>query len=208
MKRYLILLIFISNFCLAQTEKQPEYEKNDLRLNLKLPHINHLSLKPNENFRDDQFGFNGYGLGIEYSYKENRFLETSFSFVLTFELPFPASVDKEYNKSLYSYFISTTDNIIHKRFTFGYGINYSVNYWSEWYRDLGTVNLPIIEKTTYENRSLGVTLNSYYRIGKTLNVGFIYRPSLFNLDNGFDLTYEHLISLELNWRIKLFNLRK
>ncbi|WP_338759223.1 hypothetical protein WAF17_11330 [Bernardetia sp. ABR2-2B] len=111
-------------------------------------------------------------------------------------------------ETLFSYYVSTTDNIIHNRFTYGYGINYSVNHWGEWYRDVGLINLPTIDITDYKNKNLGITLNTYYRIGKTLNIGVIYRPSLLNLSDGFKPIYEHLLSLEANWRIKLCNLKK
>lgn len=205
MKRYLILLIFVSNFCLAQTERRTEYEKNDFRLDLKLPHINHLALNPNKEFRDSKFGFNGYGIGFEYNYSEKRFIETSISFVLTFEFPVPAPFDREYNRALYSYYLSATDNVIHNRFTFGYGISYAVNHRNEIYRDLGGGPTPLPDNTYYSNGNLGLTLNTYYRIGRTLNIGIIYRPSVVNLNEGFEPIYEHLISLELNWRIKMFN---
>jgi hypothetical protein len=208
MKKYITLFILISNYCFAQTNEVTQFEKKDFRLDLKLPHINHLSLNPNKVFRDNKLGFNGYGIGLEYSYNDKRFIESSFSFVLTFELPFPAPVDKEYNKTLFSYYISTTDNLTRNRFTFGYGINYSVNYWREWFRDLGTINLPTTESNLHYNKNLGITLNTYYKIGKTLNAGIIYRPSVLNFNNGLEPIYEHLISLELNWRIKLFNLKK
>jgi hypothetical protein len=208
MKKYLILFVLASAFSFGQEKDSSNFKKNDFRLDLKLPHINHLSLNPNKEFRNDKFGFNGYGIGFEYSYSEKKFLETSFSFALTFELPFPAPVDKEYNKSLFSYYLSLTDNIVLNHFTFGYGINYSVNYWREWYRDLEATGLPTTESTSYSNNNLGITLNTYYKIGKTLNVGIIYRPSIINLNDGFKPIYEHLISLELNWRIKLFSMKK
>jgi hypothetical protein len=207
MRKLIILSFFISSFSFAQTEKRTEYEKNDFRIDLKLPHINHLSLNPNKAFRDDKLGFNGYGIGFKYNYNNKRFIETSISFVLTFELPFPVPMDREYNKALYSYHLSLTDNFIKNRFSFGYGINYAVNHRNEIYRELGATATPLPENTYSSNRNLGLTLNTYYRIGETLNVGITYRPSLINLNNGFHSIYEHLISLELNWSIKLFNFK-
>ncbi|UKM65391.1 hypothetical protein GSB9_01957 [Flavobacteriaceae bacterium GSB9] len=208
MRKFIILFFFVSYFCFTQTEKRTDFEKNDFRIDLKLPHINHLSLNPDKEFRDNKFGFNGYGIGFEYNYSEKRFVEANISFVLTFELPFPVPVDTEYNRALYSYCLSATDNFIKSHFSFGYGINYAVNHRNEIYEDLGANETPLPKNTYYTNRNLGLTLNTYYNIGKTLNFGIIYRPSLINLDDGFDPIYEHLISLELNWRIKLFNLKK
>jgi hypothetical protein len=181
------------------------FRKGDVRLDLKLPHFNYLALNPNTTFRDSKIGFNGYGIGFEYSYADNKFLETSASLVATFELPFPAHIDRAYNKSLYSYYFSFTDNFIKRRFSAGYGLNYSSNYWNEWQRNIGTKGLPITSNTEYLNKTLGITLNSYYKVDKSLSLGLIYRPSLLKVNDNVGLSYEHLISLELNWRIKLLN---
>ena len=197
MKQLIILSLLISNFSIAQNTKMPAYDKNDFRLGLKLPHINHLSLNPDKEFRDDKFGFNGYGIGFEYNYRKERYIETSISLVLTFELPFPAPVDREYNRILYSYYVSLTDNFVKNRFTFGYGINYAVNHRNEFYRNLFLEDISNSDDTYYSNRDLGLTINAYYRIGKTLHLGIIYRPSLLHIDNGIEPIYEHLVSLEL-----------
>ena len=85
--------IFQSLFCIGQNNRPNAFDKNDLRLDIKLPHFNHLSLNPNKEFRDNEFGFNGYGLGCEYNYKDHKFLEASFSLVLAFEFPVPAPID-------------------------------------------------------------------------------------------------------------------
>lgn len=207
----LILLFFTTtNLLVAQKKAQP-YKSGDFRLDIKLPHFNYLALNPNKKFKDAEFGFNGYGLGFEYNYKDKKFLEANTSFVMTFELPFPAPVHAEYNKILSSFYFNLTDNIVKNRFTFGYGINYSANTWKEWTRDFDNWNGnfdsigTVTSSQTYINRNLGLTFNSYYRLGKTIHIGLIYQPSLLNLNNSPEFIYEHLISMEVNWRIKLFN---
>lgn len=206
----LILLISSTNLLLAQKRIQP-FKNGDLRLDLKLPHLNYLALNPDREFRDSEFGFNGYGIGAEYSYGDNKFVEASSSFAMTFEFPFPAPVDAEYNKILYSFYFNVTDNIIKNRFTFGYGLNYSLNTWKEWTRDFDNWEGDIMKyglitsSKVHTNRNLGVHFNSFYRLGKTIHLGLIYQPSLLNLNGRPKLIYEHLISLEVNWRIKLLN---
>ena len=199
----IIILIFSTyGFSKAQSKIMP-YQKGDIRLDIKLPHINYLAFKPDNKFRDAEIGFNGYGIGFEYNYKENKFLETNLSFVLTFELPFPAVVDAEYNKILTSSYISITDNLIVKRFTFGYGLSYAANSWKEWTRDFDQIDLPTTSSKVYTNTNLGLCINTYYRIGKTLHLGIIYQPGLINLNASPQLIYEHSISMEVNWRIRL-----
>ena len=210
----LILFLFLTtNLLVAQKKIQP-YENGDFRLDIKLPHFNYLALNPNKEFKDAEFGFNGYGLGFEYSYKNKKFWEVSTSFVMTFELPFPAPIDAEYNKILNSFFINLTDNIIKNRFTFGYGINYSVNTWNEWIRDFSNLDDDfnsigrVTSRQKYTNRNLGLTFNSYFRLGKTIHMGLIYQPSLLNLNDNPKFIYEHLLSMEVNWRLKLFNTKR
>jgi len=203
----IVILAFISTmlYTTVYGQKKPldAFKKGDIRLDLKLPHINYLSVNPNGEFRDHKIGFNGYGIGFEYSYNENKFLETSLSLALTFELPFPAPIDREYNKAIDSYYFSLTDNFALNRFTIGYGLNYSSNNWAEWYRDFDTIGLPTESSTYYSNKTLGITLNSYYSIGKSLNLGINYRPTLLKVNQQVEFIHEHLISLELNWRIRL-----
>jgi len=211
---FLTLLFFsMTNLLVAQKKAQP-YKSGDFRLDIKLPHFNYLAFNPNKEFRDAEFGFNGYGLGLEYNYTDKKFMEVSTSFAMTFELPFPASVDAEYNKILSTTYFNISDNFIKGRFSFGYGLNYSLNRWKEWTRnfDNWNGNFDSIGTTTSSrtiiNKNIGLTFNSYYRIGKTIHVGLIYQPSVLNLNKKPEFIYEHLISLEVNWRIKLLNTKK
>ena len=204
---FLFLILTICTLVFGQNRKIKEFQKGDFRLNLKLPWFNHLSLNPGKQFKESRLGFVGEGLGIEYNYGKRKYLEASFSFAATSDIPFPVHVDKEYNKSLWTFYAGFTDNFIQKRFTIGYGINYSDNRWMEWIRDFSATGLPTVSQTEYSNKSLGLTLNSYYRLGKTANVGMTYRPSLFNIENDFKFLYEHLITIEFMWRFRLFTIK-
>lgn len=203
-----VILFFLSTNLIVAQKRIESYKKGDFRLDIKLPHFNYLAFNPNKEFRDAEFGFNGYGLGFEYSYKDNKFLEANSSFVMTFELPFPAPVAKEYNKILTSFFVNLTNNIVINRFSFGYGLNYSTNTWKEWERNFDTIGLTTTYSKTIQNKNLGLTFNSYFRLGKTIHIGLIYQPSLLNLNSSPEFINEHLISLEVDWKIKLFNSKK
>ena len=202
---FFLMIVIPSVF--GQNKKIKEFQKGDFRLDLKLPWVNHLSLNPGEQFKESRFGFVGEGLGFEYNYTNRKFLETSFSFAATSEIPLPVHVDRKYNKSLWTFYVSLTDNFIKNRFTVGYGINYADNRWIEWFRNFSTVDLPIERRTEFSNKTLGLNLNTYYRLGKTANVGITYRPSLFNVEKDFDILYEHLISIEFMWRFSLFSIK-
>jgi hypothetical protein len=202
----LILLLLLNTIYLlafGQNKRIKPFQKNDFRLDLKLPWINHLTLNPDNKFKENRFGFVGVGVGIEYNYAKNKYLETSFSAAATSDIPFPAPVLKNYNKNLTTFYACVTDNIIKNRFTVGYGINYADNRWAEVIRDFSNNGLSTTSQTEYSNKSIGLTLNTYYRLGKTANLGMTYRPSLFNIENNFRFLYEHLITVEFMWRFSL-----
>lgn len=188
----------------AQNKQFREFQKGDFRLKFTLPYFNHIALYPGKVFRESKFGFVGEALGFEYNYSSTKFLETSLSLNATSDIPVPAVIDKEYRKFISTIYFSLTDNIIKQRFTIGYGINYAYNAWREEYNN--DIMIPIYY-TQYINKTLGITLNSYYRLGKTINIGLIYRPSLILLNNSFDAIYEHLISIDFNWRFRLFTVK-
>lgn len=205
-----VLLLFLHTVCLlafGQNKKIKSFQKNDFRIDLKLPWVNHLALNPDNKFKENRLGFVGVGMGIEYNYAENKYLETSFSAAATSNIPFPAPVLKSYNKSFTTFYGGLTKNIIKNRFTIGYGINYADNQWAEVIRGSSNNPLATDSLTEYSNKSLGVTLNTYYRLGKTANVGITYRPSLFNIEDNFSFLYEHLITIEFMWRVHLFKIK-
>jgi hypothetical protein len=208
MIRKCVIIIFmflqLASLVVAQKHAKP-FEKGDLRIDIKLPHVNFMAFQPQKKFKDAELGFNGYGIGLEYSYKNKKFVEVSSSLAMAFALPFPAPVDAQYNKLLSTYYFSITDNIIGRRFTFGYGINYSFNNWREWTRDFDQLGLQTTYDSLLVNKSMGLTLNSYYRVRKNLNLGLIYRPTFYT-NSKFNT--EHLLSIEVNWRIKLFKIKR
>ncbi len=200
----LVIVTFtIINSLFSQSRRQA-YQEGDVRLAIKLPHFNTLAFTPDKKFRDVEYGFNGYGLGLEYSYRDRKFIAISGSFVMTFEWFVPVPLDVEYNKILLSSYFNITDNMILRNFTIGYGINYSANTWKEWTR---TVIGKLTDSKSFTNNNLGLTLNAYFRAGKTLHLGLIYQPSLLKLNNKPELIYEHSISAGVVWRFKIFNVR-
>ncbi|HEY8388468.1 MAG TPA: hypothetical protein VIK74_07680, partial [Parasegetibacter sp.] len=148
-------------------------ERGDFRLGLKVPYVNFISLHPGREFRDSKLGFIGLGLGFEYNYRKNKFLEAGASFATTSPLPFPAPFDAEYYRYLSGAYFGVTDNFICNRFSFGYGVNYTITFWSEWIRSF---DIPAIVDLFNRNHNLGLTLNSFYRLGRTLNVASITYP--------------------------------
>ena len=90
----MFILIFTSLNLFAQKALR-EFNKGEFQLKLGLPYLNHLFLKPNNEITIDKAGFIGESVGVEYSYRNNRFIEFNFSFVGVAKNSLPLSFDKE-----------------------------------------------------------------------------------------------------------------
>lgn len=89
------------------------------------------------------------------------------------------------------------------RFTFGYGLNFSKNTWEIVYHDRFDPLPPTREPATRSCSSIGFTLDGYHQIGNHFYLGLIYKPTLLNVNPDFELIYEHLISIDFEWKFRI-----
>lgn len=177
--------------------------KGQINWTISLPYVNNFHLKPQDETLKNNTGFWGIATGLEYFYKDNKFLNTSLSLNSDIFVPFPASpgYDSEY-ETMSSIYISLNDNFKIKRFSLGYGLNYSFNNWS--LRNAGFDSIPPLrEPITRISESIGLNANIYHQFGRKFFVGVIYRPTFFKISPKTRFEYEHLISFEFVWKIKL-----
>jgi len=178
--------------------------KGQWDLILSLPHINSFFLKPNGEGDKVNTGFLGLSMGLEYFYKNNRYLSLSANAVSDFFLPVPAAVDNwgEY-ELMTSSWISLTQNYKMNRFRLGYGINYSMNTWDLQYDEPPGGIPPTRAPETKSTKSLGLTFNVYHQVKRNFFIGLIYRPTLIRTFPAVEFKYEHLFSVDFGWRIPL-----
>ncbi len=182
------------------------FETNKGRINvvLSFPWINSFFLQPNSESPKSSIGFWGISTGLEYYYRKNKFVSLKGSAVMDFFLPFPAAVDFSGEvENMYSLYISLTDNYKFRRFTMGYGLNFSENTWELKYYDSFDPPPMTRDPVTKTSKSLGITLNGYHQVSRSFFVGLIYRPTLFNVYPNYDFKYEHLISMDFLWKIRV-----
>ncbi|WP_289053816.1 hypothetical protein [Carboxylicivirga marina] len=176
--------------------------KRQINLTYSLPWVNNFYLQPFQEPTKVNTGFWGVSAGLEYYYKDNKYLSLTGSAVMDFFIPFPAPVDFEgETEDMYSVYASLTDNHRIKRYTIGYGLNFSRNTWSLTYHG-GSVPATR-EPATKSDNSIGIIIDGYYQVGKRFHVGLIYRPTLLNVYPDVSFKYEHLISLDFKWKIRL-----
>jgi hypothetical protein len=205
-KRYTYQRNLYLDFSSQSLRKFRPNKKGQLDIQFSLPHINTFYLQPQNESTKSNTGFWGITGGLEYYYKDNKSLGLSISAVSDFFVPFPAAVDisGEY-ELMSSTYISLTDNLKIRDFSIGYGINYSKNNWDLRYYDAFDPVPPTREPVFKSSQSFGLTLNSYYRLGKHFNIGVIYRPNFIRIKPSTDFVYEHLISVDFAWKWKIKN---
>lgn len=183
----------------------PIFKKGDLQWHISLPYVNNFILRPtNENDAKINTGFWGLTTGLDYYYKDNQFLNISLTGVLDFFLPVIGAVDisGEYD-SMSSVYISFSNNYRINRFSTGYGLSFSRNQWAHNYSSFGDSPPPVREPVTKGSYSIGLFFPIYMQAGEYFNIGLIYRPSFFKIQPAIEFKYEHLISIDLAWKIPL-----
>ena len=183
----------------------PGSKKGEIDLRVSLPHINSFLLKPdNENGYKSNTGFWGLTLGLDYYHSSKQFINLSATGVMDFFLPVPAAVDISGSYELMSStYISVSNNYKIKKITVGYGLSYVRNTWDLSYSDWGEPEPPTREPVSKSNKAIGFIFPAYYMPADHFFVGVVYRPTLFRLSSDNPFQYEHLISIDFGWKIKL-----
>ena len=176
--------------------------KGQINLTYSLPWVNSFYLQPNQETPKINTGFGGISAGLEYFYKNDKYISLTGSAVMDFFIPFPAAVDYSGEvESMNSVYASLTDNYRFRRFSIGYGINFSRNTWQLIYHDRFDPPLPTREPAKKIDNSFGLTFDGYHQIGKRFHIGLIYRPTILTVYPDFEFKYEHLISLDFKWKL-------
>jgi len=171
-----------------------------------LPWINNFYFHPQNELVRQNTGFWGGAVGLDYYYKERKFVNLSANAVADILVPVPAPVDYMGEYSLMSSeYVSVTDNYQFHQFSLGYGLNYSRNTWDL----INSMKYYALNhspgRISKSNQSIGLTINEYYRFGKHFYTGLVYRPSIFSVYPVKEFRYEHLISIDFAWK---WNLKK
>ena len=180
------------------------YPRGQLRLQLSLPYVNHVVARPTAGRVVRDLGFLGERVGLEYSYAGRRALAVEGVLAVAARLPFPVHVDEEGRYAVAStiYVALTHLHLLSgDRVGVGYGLTFGRNTFNEGFRSF-TDSLPDV-RDSYRRDVLGVVANAYYRLGRTAYLGLVYRPTFLAVTTRGQHSYEHLVSLDLLWRLRL-----
>ena len=186
-------------------------KKETIFLHLSMPTINSLSMTPKNENTKVGIGILGLTIGLDSRHSNNQFIHTGISFLSggfrtskKSDLLLGTIRERELMNSIY---VSFSNNHKIGRFSTGYGLSFARNTWE--YREttyfwFGIIPLPVekedIKKTHY---AFGFIFPTYYQIVKFLRVGIVYRPTFYrpNMTNKF--VYEHLISIDSAFKLRL-----
>ena len=189
------------------------YGKGTWDLRLSIPYINHFMLKPEVERNVSSAGFWGIAVGFDYYHQNTQYLSIVSGAAINYALPVLVGVDYFYGEEVIereicsSVFMGLTNNQRYKSFSFGYGLSYLHNSWKLIYEggydtNGDYVNIPPPDKK-YTNNTLGLMFTSYWLTKKSFSLGIIYLPSFIRLNTNPTFKYEHVISIDLAWRIRL-----
>lgn len=178
--------------------------KGELHLHFSLPHFNFFRMAPEGETVGNNTSFWGLTVGIDYYHSKNQFVNLGFSYALGFVFPVPASVrfdgEVEFGSTKY---ISLSNNHKIGKITIGYGLSYGRNTWDYAYYTLADHFTGPSEFVTKSHNLLGFVFPAYFQLGKRFNLGLVYRPTFYRPSLTNKYAYEHLISIDFAWKIRL-----
>lgn len=177
--------------------------KGQFNLLISIPYGNLFYMQPQNESSKTQAGFFGISIGAEYYYRDTKYVKFTAGSSIDFLAPVPAPVTYDGAAEFITvYNFALTDNYRLNRFTLGYGLNYGIYKWrlnNNEYIFPSTVNEP----RTRINHGLGIATNVYYQFSKAFFLGVVYNPTFITTYPKTEFNYQHVISLELQWKIKL-----
>lgn len=193
----------VSKFYYDYFGKKFPSHKGVVNLTIGLPYINVFFLQPPNEPTKRNLGFWGLSAGLEYFYRDSRFISLKAYAASDFFAPFIGAIDisGEY-ELMSSLFVSLTQNYALNRFSLGYGLSYSRNIWDLRYYEQFDPPQPGREPIKKKTESIGFQLNGYHQFNKLFLVGMIYRPSLLRINPSVEFKYEHLISVEIVMKLR------
>jgi hypothetical protein len=176
-------------------------EKGQLKLHVSVPYLNHFRFSPQNEGVQVSSGFLGFSIGLDYYPKSKNFVSLSASAVMDHPVPFPVGIDYASGTSriMSATYLSLTNNHTAHRLSLGYGLVFGKNNW----RLTNFDSAPEISVVTKYNWALGTIGTAYYQVAKSFNLGLIYRTSLYRFNASSSWYYEHQVSLDIAWKIKL-----
>lgn len=173
-----------------------DFGKGDIFLKGSLPYVNSFHLQF-WRFSKNNSGFAGMAGGMSYHFNKKYFLEGSAGAMGDLNVPLGATdrAEGEY-ENMFSAFTRITFNHTNGVFSFGYGLNGSLNGWAR--RWEGEAPPSFLEDDEIQT-GVGPVLTGYYYLGP-FYAGLQYHAQFAG---GGDVYYSHIISLDFGLHLRI-----
>ena len=142
-------------------------------------------------------GIIGLEIGVNYFYRENKFLSYNTGGGVATELDLKSSSYdsahlRETGATIYT---SIRDNFTKGIFDIGYGLSFSYLSWAAapFYSSL---NLPT---HTVRTIGMGLSFSAHIRLTPGFKIGLLYQPNLLNINRSPTFEYQHYLSFHATW---------
>jgi hypothetical protein len=189
----------------------PPADKGQIFAEFSIPIANHFYMQPRNEPKKSLYGMFGISAGLSYYYRNNKYLYAGASLATDWGPDFYMDFDGAV-QSAYAANFTVTDNFQLKRFTVGYGLNYAIYTWKlsnndyTWPPNQEPVmyhSEDLRPSLTKRNHAFGATANLYHQINKFLHIGLIYSPTFYSTFPSSGFMYQHAISLDLRYKLRL-----
>ncbi|MEM6846253.1 MAG: hypothetical protein AAF632_28840 [Bacteroidota bacterium] len=184
----------------------PTYDRygNQRYVRVSIPYVNHFRLSPVNESDKINAGFWGISLGLDQYHSPQQYLNLTVGAVTDFDAPILMPYERiGEEESMFSVYFNVSNNHRVSRFHLGYGLSYAINTWQLRYHDRFNAPPPTREPATKTSHALGAVVPAYVQLGEQFMIGVVYRPTFLRLNTNPMLAYEHLISLDFVWRVRL-----
>jgi hypothetical protein len=170
-------------------------KKGSINLALSLPILNGFCLTDSSNGKYNSAGIWGLEAGLEYFYTSNAYLSLNIGAATDV---FGEHIGTGYFETGSTLFASARNNNVIGSFDLGYGLNLSKLIWKKTFSDSA-----VSTEQSKKSIGLGVSLAAQCRIGNYFRLGLLYQPCIINTSFKPVVNYQHYLSLNLIWKLRV-----
>ncbi|HEX8269627.1 MAG TPA: hypothetical protein VF581_07015 [Flavobacterium sp.] len=172
-------------------------------INVSFPEGNTFYVHPEGKRPVSTIGFLGFGLGADYKYRTNKFVNLTAGAAMDFPFPVPLPLIGYSSHRATSLYLHVSDNFRMQKLSIGYGLSYSANSFYTYTEDRPRHDDTDVTRSAENNFGFGFVFPAFYQMGRRFHFGATYRPSFISINKDNPLHYEHVISFELVWKYGL-----
>jgi len=169
-------------------------------------------MKPENEGTKINVGSMGIGFGLDYYHSKDQFIHFGYSALFggadrTWVEATETERSHRIIESMTTEYISLSNNHKFGQFSIGYGLSFAHNKWDyKRRRWLWVFFIPVpvlLEHRVEQHNAFGFVFPMHLQVGEYFNVGAVYRPTFLRTTATHKLAYEHLLSLEFAWKIRV-----